>query len=206
MIFFTSDLHIGHKNILTYCNRPFETLEAMHDYIIKQWNSQVSKDDTVYVLGDFSLNPKWSGIIIPQLNGTKILISGNHDATYPHHWNKKYDKMLARYKVDGWSEIHTEITVNIGNKGYLVLLSHFPYNDERFPQQAPTDNNLFLLHGHLHRRYIKNNNMVDVGFDAGLVLHSEDDIVKLIDDERQYIPSSLTDFFIQRDKEREDES
>ena len=51
-IFFTSDLHFGHENVLRFDNRPFETVEEMDDELIKRWNDKVAKGDLVYVLGD----------------------------------------------------------------------------------------------------------------------------------------------------------
>lgn len=48
-IFFTSDLHFGHENVLRFDNRPFETVEEMDDELIKRWNDKVGKGDLVYV-------------------------------------------------------------------------------------------------------------------------------------------------------------
>lgn len=53
-IFFTSDLHFGHKNILSYDNRPFLTTEVNDEAIIKKWNDKVGIEDTVWILGDVS--------------------------------------------------------------------------------------------------------------------------------------------------------
>lgn len=52
MKFYISDLHFGHKNILTFDNRPFFTLAEMEQTIISNWNNRVEKNDEVYVLGD----------------------------------------------------------------------------------------------------------------------------------------------------------
>ena len=80
MDFFIADTHFGHANIVKYCGRPFPNSDEMDETIIRNWNAVVSKDDTVYHLGDFSLVKKNR---IPEyidaLNGKIILIRGNHD-------------------------------------------------------------------------------------------------------------------------------
>ena len=52
-IFWTSDSHYFHNNILKYCNRPFGSVEAMNEALVANWNSVVKPDDHVYHLGDF---------------------------------------------------------------------------------------------------------------------------------------------------------
>ncbi len=59
MDFFTSDTHFGHKNIITFCSRPFETIDEMNDNLIKNWNDMVKPTDRVFVVGDvFLCKPK----------------------------------------------------------------------------------------------------------------------------------------------------
>jgi calcineurin-like phosphoesterase family protein len=80
MIFFTSDQHFGHNNIIKYCKRPFNNINHMHEEIIRKWNSKVSPDDCVYVLGDFSFDNN-SNIIEQfayKLNGKIFLLRGDH--------------------------------------------------------------------------------------------------------------------------------
>ena len=82
MIWFTSDTHFNHTNILKYepNTRPFATIEEMNETIISNWNKVVGEEDTIYVLGDFfmglltDIEP-----IFKRLNGKVILIRGNHD-------------------------------------------------------------------------------------------------------------------------------
>ena len=52
--FVISDLHLGHKNIIKLCDRPFKSLEEMDNVIINNWNKVVTDEDIVYVLGDFA--------------------------------------------------------------------------------------------------------------------------------------------------------
>ena len=92
----TSDNHFYHNNIITYCDRPFNNVNEMNEIMIKNWNNVVGEEDIVYHLGDFAL----TGIekakeICEMLNGYKILVKGNHDASK--------SKMLRM----GFDEFHT---------------------------------------------------------------------------------------------------
>lgn len=78
--FYISDTHFGHKNCLHLDNRPFPSIEEHDKTLIRNWNSAVGKDDMVYILGDFcwGKEKEWE-ILLPELNGQKTLIRGNHD-------------------------------------------------------------------------------------------------------------------------------
>lgn len=76
-IYFTSDMHLGHKNIIRLSNRPFSSIEEMDEEIIQRFNSRVTDSDTVYDLGDtYFKNPKYYA---GRLNGNIIRIKGSHD-------------------------------------------------------------------------------------------------------------------------------
>lgn len=82
-IYGIGDLHFGNKNIIRYENRPFKSVEHMNETLIQNWNSEVSKDDTVFVFGDFFDGSKDEAKeILGRLNGHIILIAGNHDKDY----------------------------------------------------------------------------------------------------------------------------
>ena len=76
-IFFTSDTHFGHSNIIKYCKRPFKDVIQMNETIIKNWNNVVKKDDTVFHLGDFSF--RGFHTYKNKLNGNIVILKGNHD-------------------------------------------------------------------------------------------------------------------------------
>ena len=53
-VYFTSDLHFGHKNIIRYDHRPFSSVQEMDAELIRRWNNKVKDEDLVYILGDVS--------------------------------------------------------------------------------------------------------------------------------------------------------
>ena len=88
--YFTSDYHLGHANIIKYCDRPFKTVEEMTEKIIKNHNAIVKPKDTVFFIGDFCFRNSPGGkegegelnkaeYYINRLNGRFIFIKGNHD-------------------------------------------------------------------------------------------------------------------------------
>ena len=79
-VFFTSDTHFYHSNIINFCGRPFKSVEVMNETLIANWNSVVGPDDIVFHLGDFCLggSAEWTNIL-NRLNGKIYLIVGNHD-------------------------------------------------------------------------------------------------------------------------------
>ncbi len=79
-IFFTSDTHFNHDNIIKFCARPYQSVAEMNEDLIRRWNEKVGKNDIVFHLGDFA----WGGAtkwipILERLNGHIILCLGNHD-------------------------------------------------------------------------------------------------------------------------------
>ena len=75
MIFFQSDTHYWHTNIISYSNRPFKDVEEMNEALVANWNSVVRPEDTVYFLGDFSMAFRSVEIYSSRLMGT----SGTND-------------------------------------------------------------------------------------------------------------------------------
>ncbi len=79
-IWVTSDTHFYHGNIIKYCNRPYVNIESMNRDIVQRWNVVVQPQDLVYHLGDVGFGSLTAiGNLVQELNGTKVLIRGNHD-------------------------------------------------------------------------------------------------------------------------------
>ena len=132
MIWFTSDLHLGHEAIIRFCDRPFETVEEMNKILIQNYNDRVRKNDTVYILGDIAhrLRVEEANELISKLNGRKILCRGNHDKIYnPSLFEGVYDFL----------KIHVD--------GYSISLMHYPMME--WPKSR---HGSLHLHGHMHNK------------------------------------------------------
>lgn len=158
-IFFTSDPHYGHANIIKYCSRPFSSVEEMNEAMIQKWNAVVGPGDTVYVLGDFSMGPKENVFIRKRLNGKVILIKGNHD---------KKDALL---KEAGFDEIHRKLEIEVD--GYKLYLAHIPMHldagDRYYPSDLKTTPPVYydyFLCGHVHDKWKRQGKTINVGVDV----------------------------------------
>lgn len=172
-----------------------DEVEYMNRALVRRWNAMVKPNDFVRFLGDFSMNTKKMSQWAPQLNGHKLLIPGNHDKPF---FSNKDD---AKFRLAGFKIVKEKLmpwTIGV----YRVLLSHLPYAtaeakkyDTRYFEHRPIPGMLgetVLLHGHQHNAYLKNGNMIDVGIDHNFRLFSTKDIIKIIEDPREFIPGRLT--------------
>jgi calcineurin-like phosphoesterase family protein len=167
---FTADLHLGHRNIIGYCRRPFADVDAMNAALVDRWNERVGKGDEVIVLGDVAMGRIDESLqLIGDLRGRKALLAGNHDRCWAGH-RKGVDAATARYRAAGFDEIwQGTVTLDLG--GTTVLACHFPYQGDshgrdRFVRHRPVDRGLWLLHGHVHDRWTVRDRMINVGVDA----------------------------------------
>ena len=114
-LFFTSDTHFWHENILKFCNRPFSSIEEMNDTIINNWNSVVKENDIVFHLGDFCFcgSDKFKELI-ETLNGRIYLILGNHD------W-----KTIKQWHATKFEGVYQQMSIKID--GRKIYLNHFPF-------------------------------------------------------------------------------
>lgn len=175
MIYFTSDPHYGHANVIKYCSRPFASVDEMTRVLITNWNKVVTPEDIVYCLGDFSLSTRPAEAITQKLNGIKYLIPGNHD--YCHSYHKKSrnaenrKNWIAKYEEWGWKVLPEQTTLDIPGVA-VVNMCHHPYylvgteiNDDKYEKWRPKDDGRWLLCGHVHEKWKVTGRMINVGVD-----------------------------------------
>lgn len=164
---YTADPHLHHRLLANL--RGFGSLDEHDSEIIRRWNKAVAPGDTVWVLGDIGMGNEEAYLGLAScLNGTKHLISGNHDAVWPGHRD-------AHKKMDLWLAVFATIQP-FGRRrinGHDVLLSHFPYGTDtehhaegRYMQYRLRDEGGWLLHGHTHGTERLHGHQIHVGLDA----------------------------------------
>ena len=158
MIFYTADLHLGHENIISYCNRPFSSVGEMNETIVSYWNAVVRSEDEVYILGDvlFKINSS-SPLYLDRMNGKKHLIIGNHDKR-----NLKIDRFRALFdSIDNYLEVIDE--------DRRVILFHYPIVEWDGYYRG-----CYHLYGHIHNSDNEANRIMQAvpnAFNAGVDLN-----------------------------------
>lgn len=138
MNYYISDLHFGHKNCLSFDNRPFLSIEENDETLISNWNNTVGVTDDVYILGDISwYNATKTIEIYHNLNGIKHLIIGNHD--YGLIKNKDLQKEFVEITEYKKLELDNETT---------IILSHYP-----IPCFDKHYYGAYHLYGHVHNSF-----------------------------------------------------
>ena len=132
-VWFTSDTHFGHVNIIKYCDRPFESIELMNETIVSNWNAIVRPGDRVYHLGDVCfMQPYEAGKLLSRLNGQIYLVKGNDD-------KERFLSSCSKRFV--WVKDYFELSVG----KQKIVLSHFP-----FLAWNKSHHGSWSLHGHCH--------------------------------------------------------
>ena len=180
MLYFTSDQHFGHENIVKYCARPYTSAEEMDADLIERWNSVVGLSDIVYQLADFSLGNKHQVIkYISQLNGRIRLLSTpwHHDrfwlpmdkdvrqagGRWPYYALAPQFVTASGYALELLPPMTTlDIDeLGAGDHPLAIVLCHYPI--------AMWDRKHYgswHLHGHEHQRVQESGYVLDVGVDV----------------------------------------
>lgn len=156
-IWFVSDAHCQHKNVLKYEDRPFSSIEEWDEHFVEQWNRYVKPGDQVYNLGDFIF--QWRGRnedeaerIVSRLQGEHFLILGNHDRP------KLYTKTMLRHFA--WIKERETIKIKTGGETIRILLDHYPLRSWHSKFDG-----VLHVHGHTHGKLNRLPGTLDVGID-----------------------------------------
>lgn len=147
-VFFTSDSHYSHTNVIKYSNRPFTSKFEMNSKLMENWNTQIKQNDIVYHLGDFCFADEQEGqSILDRLNGKKHLIIGNHDK--------------VGVKLKGWESIEHYKEINVD--GQHIVLCHYAMR-----VWNRSHHGAWMLYGHSHGSLPDDPNAlsIDVGVDC----------------------------------------
>jgi calcineurin-like phosphoesterase family protein len=137
-IFFASDHHFHHANILTFKRddgtalREFESVSHMNEHMVNSHNSVVKSGDKVYFLGDVCMDRKGRGLeILARMNGEKILVKGNHDQCKASDYLKYFKDIRGSHQFEG------------------LIMTHIPIHSESLARWG------LNLHGHLHHNVVR---------------------------------------------------
>jgi calcineurin-like phosphoesterase family protein len=134
--FVFSDPHFSHANIVKFNRyngdklRPWDDVDEMDKQLISNYNEKVKDGDKVYWLGDVAFKAAHLHAIMPQLNGDKVLIKGNHDQEKLSVYAQYFRDIRAYHQLDG------------------VFLSHIPIHPSSLGRWGKQ------VHGHLHAEQV----------------------------------------------------
>lgn len=161
-VFFTSDTHFFHTNIIKYCpyRNIFSSITEMNYSLVSYWNSRIHENDVVFILGDVMFGSSQGRIdFLSELKGRKFLIPGNHD----------HDVLKKKRFISLFEEVLPSLTpIHFGE--HFLVLCHYPLDSWQYKEKGAIH-----LHGHCHNllpwngefKYIRR---VDVGIDTRIDL------------------------------------
>lgn len=145
--YFTADLHLGHENIIRFCDRPFADIREHDQYLIDAWNATVRPGDEVWVVGDFAYrgDKARAAKYFDTLNGTKHLVQGNHDG--------------PSTRALPWASVTHMADIVVDRQ--RLILCHYAFRVWPAMRRG-----VIHLFGHSHTRLSGNGQSCDVGVDA----------------------------------------
>jgi len=154
-IFFTSDYHLGHNNVIKFDNRPFKGLHDMHHTMIENWNSVVNEDSIIFYLGDYIYKgdvkiAKWFS---SQIKGRIHFLMGNHDKYRVISSLNRFEKIYGDDTALGGATIKVKDS-DCKDGWQSIVMCHYPilsWNKARY--------SAWHIHGHCHQNMTNNPNM-----------------------------------------------
>jgi len=167
-VFFTSDFHLFHNNVLKFDNRPFTDVNEMHVVLEAGWNKVVKPNDIVIYLGDLSFARREDKAsveaMLNRLNGTIHFVMGNHDKF------EDINKMTRFQSVQDYLEVRIKHVLDYNEVETLFCCMHYPIYSWNKSHHGS-----YHVHGHCHgnlhhgedANYYWNRRAID----AGCMLH-----------------------------------
>jgi len=167
-VFFTSDFHLFHNNVLKFDNRPFTDVNEMHVVLEGGWNEVVKPNDIVIYLGDLSFARREDKpsveAMLNRLNGTIHFVMGNHDKF------EDINKMTRFQSVQDYLEVRIKHVLDYNEVETLFCCMHYPIYSWNKSHHGS-----YHVHGHCHgnlhhgedANYYWNRRAID----AGCMLH-----------------------------------
>lgn len=156
-LFFSSDLHFGHKTMAKH--RRYDDTTTMDRRIISNWNTIVKEHDVVFILGDLSFGNNANTMeCLLQLNGELHLILGNHDKHLSSAILSVFQTVNQQLEIDVMHETFSKVLKQ------RLFLNHFSmriWNRSHFDAMH--------LFGHSHGALKGIGRSMDVGIDPGMM-------------------------------------
>lgn len=146
MLYFTSDLHWNHRREFIYKSRGFYCVEDMNKFIVNRFNSLVTDEDDLYILGDLCLGGsgeealEYNKELISSLRGRLHIIRGNHDT----------DARIKMYKECS-NVVEVVDAKYVDYNGWKFYLTHYPCNTSNLEKEF-SKACLINLYGHTHQK------------------------------------------------------
>lgn len=180
--YFTSDWHVGHKNCIRFDDRPFKDLNHMHRTLVNNYNATVDHDDICFFGGDMGLtNSETLNKIVSELNGTKVLILGNHDKGEVAMQRLGFDIVIygAMFYISGHKVTMTHCPLKGIYREDVSGMNNADgdnwHGENRYKNQKFTieDMGQFHLHGHIHSpNFGKSKKILGKQYDIGVVANN----------------------------------
>lgn len=155
-IWFASDHHFGHANMLKFTDdrgnparAGFADVDHMDETMIANHNRVVAPTDTAYFLGDVGFGKAALNRVLPRLQGRKRLILGNHDYG---------DRQMMRFYLEHFQKVLSwrHFTEN----GCAMVCTHYPLHPSSFLGRY--EGHCINVHGHIHNRVIDDPRYVNI--------------------------------------------
>ena len=145
-IYWTSDWHLNHYNIIRYTKRPFKDNKEMNSTIISRFNQRVKEDDLCFYLGDFVFKsgskrgegePEKAIKFREQLNCKNIIfIEGNHDKKGKNSLKTPIRKIVIRYGGKDICLVHDPAHIDWNYTFHIVGHVHEKWTFKEFKRNG----------------------------------------------------------------------